>query len=130
MTTFDRKSFIETMGLLPLAAALSRDALFAEAINAPPHEAGARLMLIAHELHNQALYEAAISSFRAAEQTLGGGSSQAAFAGCMIAQMYINLGDYHTAEQEAVRVQNNYRFMMDYETKAEWFRIRNWLDYY
>lgn len=127
---FDRKSFIETTGLLPLATAFGHDALFAIDLNTPPYETGSRLMVTGIELYGHAAYEAAIPLFRTAQEVLGSGSSQAAFAGCMIAQIFINLGDLLQAQAEARQVQNSYAAVMDLETKADLYRILNWIDYY
>lgn len=130
MKLLDRKAFIEAVGLLPLALALSRDAIFTIDMNAPRHDVGSRLMVTALDLYNHALHEQAIPVFRMVEEVLGAGSSQAAFAACMMAQMFINLGDYHSTETEVVRIENTYRLAMDLETRAELYRIRTWLDYY
>lgn len=130
MKLLDRKAFIEAVGLLPLAVALRRDAIFTVDMNAPRHDVGSRLMVTALDLYNHALHEQAIPVFRMVEEVLGVGSSQAAFAACMMAQMFINLGDYQRAETEVVRIENTYRLAMDLETRAELYRIRTWLDYY
>lgn len=126
----DRKSFVETTGLTRLMAVFSRDTLFSDDTHAPAYDVGNRLMVAGYDLCNRAAHQAAIPLFRAAAQVLGVGSGQAAFAGCMIAQMFLNLGDYQQAQVEADQVQNTYSTVMDTETKAELYRIKNWIAYY
>lgn len=130
MKLHDRQRFIETMGLLSLAAALSRDGLFLIEPHISTYAVSSRLFLTGLDLHEQAAYEQAIIVLRAAEGVLEGGSSQAAFIGCTIAQMLINLGDYRKAQDEAYRIQQTYELVMDPETRAELYRIRNWITYY
>lgn len=130
MNLHDRQRFIETMNLLPLAAALSRDGLFLIEPHISAYGVSSRLFLTGLDLHEQAAYEQAITVLRAAEGVLEGGSSQAAFIGCTIAQMLINLGDYRKAQDEADRVQQTYELLIDPETKAELYRVHNWITYY
>jgi len=126
----DRKSFVETTGLTRLMAVFSRDTLFSDDAHAPAYDIGNRLMVAGYDMCNRAAHQAAIPLFRAAAQVLGTGSGQAAFAGCLIAQMFLNLGDYQQAQVEADQVQNTYSAVMDTETKAELYRIKNWVAYY
>src|SRR5688572_18756095 len=46
----DRQAFIESVGLLPLASALSRDAIFTIDMNAAPYDVAGRLMITALDL--------------------------------------------------------------------------------
>ena len=130
MNALDRRNFIENLGLLALAAAFSRDAIFTVDMQAPSYEVGSRLMVAAFDRFNQMAFEEAIALFRAAEEAWGRSSTQAAFAVCMIAQMHLNLGDYQQAQAAVLWVQNNYATVMDPATKAELYRIRHWVDYF
>ena len=130
MSPLDRKRYIDVTGLLPLASAFSRDALFTVELQAPGYEVGSCFFASGIALYYRASHEDAIPLFREAEKLLGEGASLAAFAGCMVAQIYVNLGDLQRAQEEAIRVHTTYGAVMDPETRAELYRIRNWIDYY
>lgn len=130
MNAAERKSYIQALRLQPFITAFSRDALFMIDRQWLPYELSSRLLILGMELHNQMAYEEAIPVLRAAEAVIVGGSSQSAFAACTLAQMFINLGNYRQAQAEAVRIEQTYGSLLDAETKAELYRIHNWVEYY
>ncbi len=130
LSAIERKTFIVATGLLPLALAFSNDTMLMTDKHASPYEIGSRLMLAGLTQYDHKVYAEAIALFRTAEEIFGAGSSQAALAGCMIAQIFINLGDLHQAQTEAERVQQTYGAVMDPNTKAELYRIHTWVAYY
>lgn len=130
MNPEERRCFIDATGLLPLASAFSRDALFTVNLKAPAFEVGSCYFATGIATYHRAAFAEAIPLFREAEQILGQSASLAAYAGCMIAQLFLNLGDLHKAQEEAKRVHTLYAAVMDPKTQSELYRIRNWVDYY
>lgn len=138
INVMDRRNFLRSVGLLPLALVLSRDrdllsdlAVEAHGVAVPGDVLLANRLLVAgHELAQQGLWEAAIQILRRAEKGFGRGSSQAARAAVDIAQLFINLGSYEAAREELQRVEREYARVMDPETRANFHTRRGWLDYY
>jgi tetratricopeptide (TPR) repeat protein len=136
MDVVNRRNFLQMMGLSLLASQLNRDLLPSgelQSLNpmasSSPSEVGTRLMALGYQLAPNS-WEKAIPLFREAEDAFGVASSQAARAALEAAQALVNLCDYDKAQAELLRIEYTYRSIMDPETKAEWYRIRGWLDYY
>lgn len=130
LNPLERRAFIEATGLLPLASAFSQDPIFTVDLQATPFEVGNRLILMAIACGKKGAFAEAVPLLRTAEQVLGSGSNLAAYAACQLGQTFILVGDFQQAQVEAQRIQATYGAIMDPETKAEFYRLQLWLEYY
>lgn len=133
----DRQTFLNVTGLSSIMAKID-PALLSEGVNQPdltkvsPHDRGTFWMAKAISTALVS-WEAAIPLYQAAEQEYrwyGKTSSQAALAATMLAQLFVNLGDYDAAQRELDRVQAEYRDSLDARTTSELHRIAGWICYY
>jgi tetratricopeptide (TPR) repeat protein len=130
LNPLERHTFIEACGLLQLALAFSSDPIFTVNLNTTPLEVGSRLIIAAIDLGKKGCFTDAIPLLRSAEEVLGTGSSLAAYAACQIGHTFVLIGDNRQAQAEAQRIQTTYGAIMDPETKAEFYRLQLWLEYY
>lgn len=79
---------------------------------------GNQLMAIGQDIARHS-WEKAIPIFREVEGLLGESSIQAAKAGCEVAQILINLGDYDKAYKEVERIHTAYSSIINPEVECE-----------
>src|SRR5258708_2416291 len=89
-----------------------------------------QLMLLAGELVEQYSWEDAMIVYEQIEQGYGSGSSQAARATLEAVVMRIELGDYDSAYEGIIRVEQTYEGIMDPITRGRMYEIMGWLGHY
>ncbi|MEZ4713940.1 MAG: hypothetical protein R3A44_42540 [Caldilineaceae bacterium] len=98
-------------------------------ITADPFEIGIREILLANHYYRDWHCTEAIPIFQRAEHLLGSATNLAAKAACSTAQMYIELGDLHSAKAKITAAQSTYESIADPEIRIEMQHINGWIDY-
>ena len=95
-----------------------------------PYEAVTRALYLAEHLYRDWLFTEAIQVLHVAENFRGAGVNQAAFAACNTAQMYVELGDFRSAQEKIIQARYTYEAIADLDVQLRMQHIHGWLAYY